>query len=245
VVERKERTVRYVKFCLLGACILAAAAAPAMAENYAIIFAGGFDPNNNHSRYYTNTVRMYDLVTGWPLNYKAENVWVLASDGLNPGADQELGGNLVDSNWGGIVSKGSTVLAATPANLKATIQNLFLGPADLLYLWTFDHGNGTKARTDLYEEETLCGWYGEIRDDELGGWLRGPGAGRQAFVFAQCFSGGMVDDLGIPANSTTRFACAATNHYETSFGDGFAKAFADGVGGHDYTRTYQLYQHAY
>jgi len=236
--------MRYVKSCLVGACILAAVAAPVMAENYAILFAGGVDRNWNWSRYYTNTLRMYNLVVGWPLNYKAENVWVLASDGLNPALDQNTGSTFVDSNWSTVVSNGSTVLAATHDNLQTTLQNLFLGPADMLYMWTFDHGHGTPNRPDIYDEELLNGWGNDIRDDELYKWTRNPACGRRAFVFGQCYSGGMVDALGVSVVKNA-FACAATNHYETSWEDGFVRAFADGMSGHDYTRTHQLYQHAY
>ena len=218
-------------------------AVPAAAENYAVLFAGGIDPNHNKERYYNNTLRMYNLVTQH-LGYLPKNIWVLASDGTDPNLDAiHDNGTFFNSNWSTVVANGSTVLSATPANLQNTLANLPTGPADLLYFWSFDHGGGSSGATGQTDEEVLCGWGGNIDDDALAGWVRNK-AGREAFVFTQCFAGGLIDDLGIWGGSN-RFACAATNHYEFSWGEGFAKAFADGFSSFGTTySTYNLYTYA-
>jgi hypothetical protein len=235
---------------IVTALLCAALTAPATAENYAILFAGGADPNYNLTPYYDNTLRMYNLVTGTTLNFLPQNVWVLASDGLDPHADRLYG---KDSNWSSVVANGSTVLSATNADLRTTLQNLPTGPADLLYLWTFDHGDGKEGWVNVKDEEALYGWgkdangnYIVIRDDELANWDSKLVCGRRAYVFGQCYSGGMIDELNI-SQGQWRFACAATNHYEPSWGDGFVHAFADGISdpNHAYTKTFDLYQHAY
>ncbi len=216
----------------------------ALAENYAILFSGGIDPSKNYPYYYTNTLRMYNLTVG-NLSFLPQNVWVLAADGLDPNVDRAEDNK--NSDWSTPVNKGSTVLAARPDNLHSVIQGLKLGPADMLYFWSFDHGGGFAGwdSRNVTNEETLCGWHGDIDDDVLGGWLGTVNAGRQAYVFTQCYSGGLVDDLLADSPCPRLFAAAATNHYEESYWDSFAKAFADGMDSGKLTLTYDLYQHAY
>jgi len=244
-----------------GMCcaLLALAGGVARAENYAVLFSGGVDKDHNYYRYYNEMIRMYSVVIeGW--HFEPRNVVVLAADGLDPGNDrvaEAYGGGKIyaNSDWGLIQSCGSQVLEATHDNVRDAIQGLQTGPEDLFYFWSFDHGSGEDGNTTQTEEETLCAWRasgsGDIADNELAAWVGGLDAHRQAYVFCECFSGGMLDELGI-APGQWRFGCAAANHYEVSITtilmegyEGFVTFFTDGSVEHGLTTTGQLYQYAY
>jgi hypothetical protein len=93
--------------------------------------------------------------------------------------------------------------------------------------YSFDHGGGTEAQPGITGEEVLNGWKVDIRDDELAPALKKVKGKYNSYVFAQCFGGGMLDDLMLlPGNA---FGCSATNHYEYSYGDDFASAFVDAL----------------
>ena len=223
------------------------------AEHYAVLFCGGDEPNDNHRRYYDNTVRMYNsLVYVW--HYLPENIVVLAADGDDPGFDQNLlqgagTPDLVDSDWS-VLDAATTLMSATQANLDAAMTSLPLLPRDTFLLWTYDHGSGDEGNDANTGEEQLCGWHENIGDVTLANLCADVRAGRQAYVFGQCFAGGMLQAL-IDANVTTqqgRFGCAAANHYEASVwypspGHGFMDALVEGIGAGG-TRTHDIYQYA-
>ena len=212
--------------------LFAAFTSVGFAEDYAIIFAGGANTTYNWPRYYNNVMRYYEILTD-DLSYKPENVWVISSDGTNAGADQNIGSeehpNLINSDYSSIVANGSSVLSATGAHLQTTIQNLDLGAEDYFHLWTFDHGGGTKNAPATYGEEVLNGWYESIADEDLNSWCSGVNAGREVYVFGQCYAGGMLDNFNIGETEVGRFGASATNHYESSYGSAFVGAWADSI----------------
>jgi|GEM_PF-2310648 len=241
-----------MKMKFLTICVLAAVLAPsARAENYAILFAGGGNQADNHIRYYNGTVDMYNALTG-TMNYLPQNVFILAADGLDPADDINGDGN---SDWSLFVAGGSTVDSATHNHLRDTINNLagVIQPHDTFYLWTFDHGGGTSNAPATFGEEWLTGWGSNIRDDELAAWLAPVSAARQVYFFGQCFSGGMLDDLGI-AGGSGMFGAAACNHYETSkwwtgdIGDktnGYLKGVSEAILDHGLLETREIHDWAF
>lgn len=114
---------------------------------------------------------------------------------------------------------------STPANLLNTLSTLKnrVDSTDHFFFYSFDHGGGTEKTTTTTGEEVLCGWGGNIRDDELAPALLAINGKANAYVFTQCFAGGMIDDMGTLGSN--RHASSATNHYEFSWGDGFARAY--------------------
>ncbi len=220
-------------FLTLVACWLLVSSG--RAENYAVLFAGGVEPAKNHQRYYLGTNSTYWKLTE-TLHFLPENVYVLAADGTDDSLDQNLHPDdsvedLVDSDWTNITDNGSSVLTATGAQLEAILASLPLEPRDTLFLWTYDHGGGEEDDPLEVEEERLCGWHENITCLELAQYCDGLDAGRQAYVFGQCYAGGMLAALqthnGVGSVPGT-FGCAATNHYEVSYGSttsGFIRAF--------------------
>ncbi|MGL4551648.1 MAG: FG-GAP repeat domain-containing protein, partial [Gemmataceae bacterium] len=187
--------------------------------NYVVLFAGGVNASNNHIRYYDNIKAMYQTILG-SCNVRPENVYVIFADGTDPAVDLSNGKNS-DLSY----AAGSTILSATRNNLLNTLGALRnkVDSSDSFFFYSFDHGGGTEKGTTTTGEEVLNGWGSDIRDDELAPALLAINGKTNAYVFTQCFAGGMIDDLGTLASN--RHAAAATNHYEFSWGDGFAKAY--------------------
>nr|QNO54133.1 hypothetical protein KOBOILMI_00001 [Methanosarcinales archaeon ANME-1 ERB7] len=210
-------------------------------ENYALLFSGGGSRYGNHARYYNNIKEMYEtLVDDYDLD--PDKIWILYADGTNPAVDRSDGLNS-DMSY---VATGTVVLPGTRANLESVLTTTLPGPVDgndHFLFYAFDHGGGSSDPA-ITGEETLTGWGSgdHTDDDELEDWLNQVGAGHTTIVHTQCFAGGMLDNL-LPLTSST-FGCAATNHYESSWGDGFAGAFADALR-YGYENTYDAYVYAH
>lgn len=208
-------------------------------KNYAVLFSGGIRTAKNYSRYYNNTKDLYEtLVDTYELN--PNNIWVLYADGTDTGVDLTTSSGTINSD----MSYASQVQSATADNLETLLSTTLANRVksnDHFFFWSFDHGGGTSNASGTTGEEVLCGWGENIDDEDLADWLNDVGAGHHTIVFTQCFAGGMVDNL-LPLSSTTH-ACAATNHYESSWGDAFAAAYIEGLENH--SKTHDVYEYAY
>jgi hypothetical protein len=201
-------------------------AATAEADNYAVIFSGGGDRYNNHDRYYEETLRMWNDMTGL-LGYSIDKVYVLFADGTDAGIDRSSG---VSSDWSSIVTAGGHISSATKSNLQGTIADLarIMTPNDSFNFWSFDHGSNPYDPA-VQDEGLLVSWGTPwIRDDEFASWVNPLDVKGEVYAFAQCFAGDMVDDLGILPGEN-RFAAWAADWYESSYGQGWADAWADGL----------------
>ncbi|HIE31699.1 MAG TPA: tandem-95 repeat protein [Methanosarcinales archaeon] len=209
-------------------------------DNYALLFSGGAGPGSNHARYYNNIKEMYEtLVDDYDL--APDNIWVLYADGTDPAVDRSDG---INSDMSYAIN-GTTVLPGTRANLQSVLTTTLAARVDgndHLLFYAFDHGGGTSNAPATTGEEVLTGWGDSTADNDLEDWLNQAGAGHTTVVHTQCFAGGMLDDL-LPL-TTSAFGCAATNHYESSWGDGFAGAFADALNlGYENTHDAYVYAH--
>ncbi|MFM8890571.1 MAG: FG-GAP repeat domain-containing protein [Planctomycetia bacterium] len=203
--------------------VFVARSTPQQGANYAVLFAGGVNKANNHVRYYDNIKAMYQTLVG-SCNVRPENIFVLHADGTNPAIDRS---DNVNSDMS--YASGANVLSATPANLLATLDYLAgrVDNTDSFFFFSFDHGGGSYNRTTVFDEEVLNGWGGDITDDALAPKLLAINGAANTYVFTQCFAGGLLDDLGTLASN--RHASSATNHYEYSWGNGFAKAYQEAL----------------
>lgn len=208
-------------------------------DNYAVLFAGGSRIAKNFPRYYNNTKNLYNtLVNSYDVD--PDNIYVLYADGTDPDVDLTDSGTQVNSD----MSYATHVLEATPENLEDVLTNILtpvIDGNDHFFFWSFDHGGGTYGSSGTTGEETLTGWHSSIDDEDLADWLDDINPGRFTFVAAQCFSGGMLDNL-MPM-SFNEHGCAATNHYEYSWGDGFAAAYRSGLLNH--STSHNVYEYAY
>ena len=216
--------------------------------NYAVLFAGGANRIDNRPRYHSNIEDMYEVLVD-VYGLLKDNIYVLFADGSNSGLDQNtfeadhIDGPFVNSDMD--FADGSHVLSATRANLRNTLITLssIVDGDDHFFFYSFDHGGGDLDEPTITGEEVLNGWGNDIRDDQLAPWLDGIDAAHSTYVLAQCFSGGMLDDIE-PLMSTGEFGCAATNHYEFSYGDSFGGAFVDALD-LGYRNTIDAYAYAY
>jgi hypothetical protein len=194
-----------------------------LGTNYVVLFSGGVDADANYPRYYNNIKEMYQTLISH-LNVRPENVYIIYADGTSSGVDRSDGINS-DMSY----AAGATVLSATKANLLNTLETLEaeIDGDDHFFFYSFDHGSGSQNMAGTTGEEELCGWGENIRDDELAPALEAIDGKHSTFVFTQCFAGGMIDDMGTLAAGS--YAAAATNHYEYSWGDGFADAYVEAL----------------
>ena len=206
--------------------------------NYAVLFSGGVNAANNHARYYNNIKDLYSTITQFYTVFP-QNVYVIYADGTNAAADRSDGLNS-DMSY----ASSARVLPATRANLLNTLGTLAntLDLNDHFFFYSFDHGGGSLNQPGVFGEEVLNGWGDDIRDDELAPALRAVRGTRATYVFTQCYAGGMLDDL-LPLEPGT-FGAAATNHYELSYGDGFAGAFVNALK-NSRTDTVAAFQYAW
>ena len=83
--------------------------------NRAILFFGGANPEENHSRYYDN---LRDMIQGLKeKGVKSENIIVMHADGLDPAPDQSVNpGYIVNSEMDFLRNEG---IAVIPAYLRS------------------------------------------------------------------------------------------------------------------------------
>jgi len=212
-------------------------AATADPVNYAVLFSGGVSPDRNYLRYYNNVRDMHQtLVNAYGL--EPHNIYVLYADGTDPGVDRPDGQNS-DMSF----APSENVLSATNANLAATLSLMAssIDANDHFMFWTFDHGVGSSNQTTL-DEEVLNGWGELIEDQDIAAWLAPIDTGYRSYIFNQCFSGGILDNLAITAGSN-RFGAASSTHYEVSYGDAFVSAFTEALQA-GYRYTHDAYRYA-
>jgi hypothetical protein len=220
-------TLKAVIFCALAVVLLAI---PAQADNFGVIFSGGINAAKNYERYYTNTLRIWELWTG-TLGYDVDKVYVLAADGTVDGEDQRTGtSTYVDSDWSSIENAGGIIRDAAPATLEDTLEEidrLFEDGVDCFHFWSFDHG-GTTDSTDI-DAGYLCGWGGNIADDTFASWVEPIVGYAESYALGQCYAGAMVNDLEALADQDNRFYGWAADWYESSYGDGWVDVWADAI----------------
>lgn len=223
--------------------------------NYAVLFSGGDRAELNYGIYYSNLRRLYDVLTT-TYGVRPSDIFIVYADGRDPAPDQR--GSLNSD-----MSFAPNVLSATRDNLRNTLINLStkVDANDHLFVWTFDHGLGTPAKPAITGEEVIKGWGADqaVTDEEFAVWLQGLQAGQDAatfavpenyagiqaayttYAFAQCYAGGMLDNL---TPSAQVFGAASSNHYEASYADYFAAAFTDALAA-GFNNTHQAFAYAF
>jgi len=211
------------------------------ATNYAVLFSGGARADANHFRYYDNIRDMYETFVD-DFDLDPANVYVLFADGTDAAVDRSDGQNS-DMSF----AAAAHVLSATHDNLESTLETLadLIDQDDHFLFWSYDHGSGDRNVPSRTTEEVLNGWGNNIRDDELADWLDAIEAGYSTYVFNQCYSGGMLDEM-TPLGSG-EFGAASANHYEPGISGwpyhGFPQAFHDALE-LGFRGTYDLYRYA-
>ncbi len=213
-------------------------------NDYALLFIGGYEARQNYVRYYDTLKDYYfELVEDFSLD--PTKMYILYADGDASTSPQNMNSTdsydsyrLTKADMSYATSVGSPIRAATGAELTETLAEI----ADLmtvdshLFFWTYDHGSGVGKPENPKDVPTSD--YLTNTDDYLAGWrekITGPTVRDALFqikqgyvtsVFTQCYAGGILDDIFVPATGelsdlytgSAHFAGgSATNHYENSF----------------------------
>lgn len=161
-------------------------------QKYAVLLSGGVDNANNHARYLNDLTEVY-----WTLRnvygYSPSNIYVLYANGTG-------------ASW--------VTHAATKANVLSVFSMLqgAMTSLDEMFMYVTNHGgqivSGTnQARIWLWNYESIADW--EVANQV--GLL--PSGAEKYFVFEQCYSGGLVDNLA----GVNRHIATAANWNEVSF----------------------------
>jgi hypothetical protein len=165
---------------------------PPVGQKFALLLSGGVDSASNHARYLNDLTEIY-----WTLRnvygYPQANIYVLYANGIGPG-------------W--------VTHSASRANLFSVLANLqaMMGSNDEFTMFVTNHGgqivSGTnQAKVWLWNYESIADW-------ELANMINLlPGGAKKYFVFGQCYSGGMVDNLA----AVNRHIAAACGYNEYSW----------------------------
>jgi PKD repeat protein len=206
---------------------------------YALLISGGYNPENNHIRYWYDMSSMYQTLRQ-KYCYPKDHIYVLMSDGINPANDRRsvspTGETVYDSSPLDLDGKGGDDVRgeATKTNIVETLTNPDklgkLTAADTLFIFTTNHGGkdpsgGPRVRLWL--------WQGDyIWDDEFAALLNNVKANTITMTMEQCYSGGFVDDFMANAPQTqTRVIATAASALEPSYGNDFSYHWISGVAG--------------
>lgn len=170
---------------------------PVAGRTYAIIVSGGANKNANYERYWNDCSFIYQTLVK-TYGIPKSNIYVLMSDGTNPGEDMLLttGGytsSPLDLDGDGLADIG---YAATRTNINNVLQDLSLklSQDDHLFFYVIDHGGSD----DKVENSYIWLWNNEkLYDYELGEWMK-PFVNKDVtinFVLGQCYSGGFLREL--------------------------------------------------
>ena len=165
---------------------------------YAILLSGGYNSYNNHARY-LNDLREIFRTLKWNYGYQDDHIYVVYADGSSHDLDGD-GTNDID-------------YSATYSNLQAVVNDInskidYSDDAQL-FVYVTNHG-GQESGTDC----TICLYYETtIRDDQFASLMHSIQNYHRWYVFEQCYSGGMIDDL----NGAYEIVATASRYDESSW----------------------------
>ena len=198
-----------------------------IAENYVVLFNGGYEPAQNYVRYYDTLKAIYNkLVNNFGID--PTHIYILNADGRSDTANQNLGSynspSLDKSDWRFATSQGSKLMSGTMSSLTTAVNEIArsFDNNDHFLLYTSDHGasNGN-----------LCTWYSEATGSQVNGALSAlAGKGYQTFLFAQCYSGDILDDISMTGN---RWGMASASESEPSRSSSYSGFGFDVLGAFD------------
>ncbi len=173
----------------------------------AILVSGGYNASSNYSRYWNDLQFIYKALKE-KYHYTDAEIIVLYANGTHsPNADFDGDGN-DDIDY-----------AATKANLTSAFNQVALRITanGKFFFYSTNHGGDDPG--DHNSNLTL--WGESIKDSDFGALTKKIKCAHAIYVFEQCFSGGMTDDVlqaqTYPCNSPKVCVMAAARHDEPSW----------------------------
>ncbi|KGL54573.1 hypothetical protein HQ50_08720 [Porphyromonas sp. COT-052 OH4946] len=175
-------------------------------HTYAVIISGGGPKKKNRSTYWNDCSYMYCTLKH-KYQVPDKNIFVIMSDGQDPGEDLAIGPNSYISSPLDLDGDGIPDIKypATKAAIGSVFDSLAkqLSPKDNLIIFVTDHGD----KGDQDGESSIVLWMENeepaledipsffLQDYELKEMLAPINVASMVVVMGQCFSGGFVDDL--------------------------------------------------
>lgn len=173
-------------------------------SQYAVIISGGMNPANNHLRYWNDCSFIYNTLVH-TYGYKKSNIYVLMSDGTDPGADLMINSTTIISSPLDLDQDGIDDIkyAATKQNISLVFDELSekIRAGDNLFIYTIDHGD------TINNESYLCLWGERISARDFATEVNK--ISEQCIintVMGQCFAGGFSGWLNMRENRVSTFA---------------------------------------
>jgi hypothetical protein len=166
----------------------------------AVLISGGYDTDNNHSRYLKDLRHHYVTLTRY-YGYADGDIDVLYADGSNYDLDCD-GDNDVDGN-------------ALKATVTATFNALPAG-LDHLHVFVTNHGGTSNVSNAGAQHGPSHIWLWnqeKITDAELAALVIAQSPECATYILEQCYSGGCIDDLKTSAGKVVVAAACKGNQY--------------------------------
>lgn len=177
-------------------------------EKYAVLLSGGWNNSSNYGRYW-NDLKFIHKALKEKYGYTDAEIIVLYANGSHsPNGDFDGDGN-EDIDY-----------AATKANLTAVFNTIGANLASKGKFFFYATNHGGDDAGDHKSNLTL--WGEHIKDHEFADLTKKIKGAEAIYVFEQCFSGGMMDDIlnAQPKPCTAPKVCVMTaaRHDEPSWG---------------------------
>jgi PKD repeat protein len=200
---------------------------------YALLISGGVTTAQNYARYYIDMVNLYLNLTGYPYCYPKDHIYVLMSDGTDPGKDQCSDTNCVNptsSDPNGL--PGTHYMSATVSNLMDTFNTLRSisnqDPQSTLFIFTTNHGGNDTVPGSKKSRLYLWGTDQFIWDSDFVNNLSTK-AREISMTMEQCYGGGFNDNF--ISGAQKRVIATAANASQSSVGHDFSAAWIAGLSG--------------
>lgn len=196
-------------------------------DKWAVLLSGGANKESNYARYW-NDCRYAYLALTRKLDYPANHIFCLVSDGTNPAQDRKIGAYTYDSSP--LDFDGDGVMDIAYSASKASLSTVFnylaanVSPGDEVLLFVTDHG-GHGGTINLWNEVVLTPAELDAELDKLGTSVN------IDVVMGQCFSGFTTPHI----KGTNRTIMTAVSKRPYSFGtdingyDYFLKYWTDAI----------------
>lgn len=176
-----------------------------LSNAYAVLISGGYDEEGAYERYWNHLSFTYKALKQ-KYNYVDGQIIVLYANGSHlPSEDLDGDG------------KDDIDFAATKENLTYVLDQMktSLTADGKFFFFSTNHGGPEQDKTEW--DAVLCLWGELITDDEFAALANKIKCREAIYVFTQCFSGGMIDDImkvRKPCENPTVLATAACTHQQ-------------------------------
>ncbi len=194
------------------------------AENYVVLFSGGGNVSGNWNTFIQNFNFIYTFLRE---NYDipADHIYVLYADGLDRGIDMTHVSTGREFNTDvESFCPGAQIFSATERNLRNVMRSV-AGKADgndHVLVYTFDHGTHAGASSSsTLGGEYIVPWNPTSTSDYISGvefadMAADIDAGYQTYLFAQCYSGGILDAMNLNRSGIKMYGAVASDHRHTA-----------------------------